>query len=257
MKLLAATLILPTTVVLAIAILETRVLYSPPSNAPTRGLVWGGHTFVARADFSRWLRSQGLTYTAWVRRHPAPTSVARSPWGRRPVQRAAALSRSHRRYSWAAAGLGGIALVVTLSLLLGLARHGRLRGSGGWRRRILQLPRSQRVPAAEGRAPLILGWSKATTLLLSSMARKIPAKTIRLRRTEFTRSAARRAAPAAKGGALLMMRWATATALLASSLAASSANTVHRRRSELAWYLATALLAVAIGVAATVWLNRV
>ncbi len=54
-----------------------------------------------------------------------------------------------------------------------------------------------------------------------------------------------------------MMRWATATALLASSLAASSANTVHRRRSELAWYLATALLAVAIGVAATVWLNRV
>jgi hypothetical protein len=130
-KLIAATLILPTTVVLAIAILETRVLYSPPSNAPARGLVWAGHTFVARADFSRWLRSRGVTYRAWVRRHPAPASVAQSHWGRRPVQRAAELRRSHRRYSLAVAGLGGIALLASLSLLVELTRRGRLRGSGG------------------------------------------------------------------------------------------------------------------------------
>lgn len=249
MKLIAATLILPTTVVLAIAILETRVLYSPPSNAPTRGLVWAGHTFVARADFSRWLRSRGLTYRAWVRRHPAPASVVRSPWGRRPVQRATELRRSHRRYSRALAGLGGIALVATLSLLLGLARRGRLRGSGGWRRRTLQLPAPQLVRAAKGGARLILRWGKATTLLASSTAR--------LRGTEFARSAARRTAPVAKAGARLMLRWATATALLSSSLAASSANTIRRRRSELAWYFATALFAAGIGVVATVWLNRV
>ena len=130
MKLIAVTLILPTTIVLAIAILETRVLYSPPANPPTRGLVWAGHTFVARADFSRWLRSRGLTYGAWVRRHPAPASVAQSHWGRRPVQRAAELRHSHRRYSLAAAGLGGMAVLTTLSLLAGLARRGRPRRGG-------------------------------------------------------------------------------------------------------------------------------
>jgi hypothetical protein len=248
-KLLAATLILPTTVVLAIAILETRVLYSPPENAPTRGLVWAGQTFVTRADFSRWLRSRDLTYRAWVRRHPAPASVVRSPWGRRPVQRAAELGRSHRRYSWALAGLGGIALVATLSLRLGLARRGRVRGSGGWRRRTLQLPAPQLVRAAKGGARLILRWAKATTLLASS--------TVRLRGTEFARSAARRTAPVAKAGARLMLRSATATALLSSSLAASSADTVRRRRSELAWYSAATLFAAGIGVVATVWLNRV
>jgi len=52
-----------------------------------------------------------------------------------------------------------------------------------------------------------------------------------------------------------MLRWATAIALMASSVAASSANTIRRRRSEFAWYLVTALLAVGIGVVATVWLN--
>jgi hypothetical protein len=129
-KVLAVILILPTTIVLAIAILETRVLYSPPSNAPTRGLVWSGHTFVARADFSRWLRSRGVTYRAWVRRHPAPASVAQSHWGHRPVQRAAELRRSHRRYSLAAAGLGGVAILATLGLLAELARRGRPRRSG-------------------------------------------------------------------------------------------------------------------------------
>ncbi len=54
----------------------------------------------------------------------------------------------------------------------------------------------------------------------------------------------------------MMLRWASATALLSSSLAASSANTIRRRRGELAWYLATALFAAGIGVVATVWLNR-
>jgi hypothetical protein len=54
-----------------------------------------------------------------------------------------------------------------------------------------------------------------------------------------------------------MLRWANAAALLSLSLGASSADTIRRRRSEFAWYLATALLAAGIGVVATVWLNRV
>ena len=54
-----------------------------------------------------------------------------------------------------------------------------------------------------------------------------------------------------------MLRWANATALVSLSLGASSADTIRRRRSEFAWYLASALLAAAIAVVATVWLNRV
>jgi hypothetical protein len=129
-RVLLVILILPTTIVLAIGILETRVLYSPPANPPTRGLVWADQTFVTRGQFSRWLHSQGVTYAAWVRRHPAPASVAQSHWGRRPVQRAAELRRSRRRYSLAAAALGAVALAAILSLLIGLARRGLLRGSG-------------------------------------------------------------------------------------------------------------------------------
>jgi hypothetical protein len=53
-----------------------------------------------------------------------------------------------------------------------------------------------------------------------------------------------------------MLSLVTAAALLSSSLAAFSANTIARRRSEFAWYFATALLAVGVGVLATVWLNR-
>jgi hypothetical protein len=53
-----------------------------------------------------------------------------------------------------------------------------------------------------------------------------------------------------------MLRWANAAALLSLSLGAS-ADTIRRRRSEFAWYLATALLAAGVGIVATVWLNRV
>ena len=39
-----------------------------------------------------------------------------------------------------------------------------------------------------------------------------------------------------------MLSLATSAALVSSSLAASSAKTISRRRSEFAWYLASALL---------------
>jgi hypothetical protein len=48
-----------------------------------------------------------------------------------------------------------------------------------------------------------------------------------------------------------MLRWAAAAALLSSSLAASSADTILRRRSEFAWYLATGLLAIGLGLVVT------
>jgi hypothetical protein len=72
MKFVAIFLIAPAVSVLALALLETRVIYPPPANGATKGIVWGGHTFATRADFARWLRSRGVSYRAWVRRHPSP-----------------------------------------------------------------------------------------------------------------------------------------------------------------------------------------
>jgi len=63
-KFLATFLIAPALSVLALALLETRVIYAPPANGATKGIVWDGHTFATRADFARWLRSRGVAY--WV-----------------------------------------------------------------------------------------------------------------------------------------------------------------------------------------------
>jgi hypothetical protein len=52
------------------------------------------------------------------------------------------------------------------------------------------------------------------------------------------------------------MRWASETAAQSFALATSAAVAGRRKRSELAWYLATALLAAGIGFVLTVWLNR-
>jgi hypothetical protein len=72
MRFLGTFLIAPALSVLALALLETRVIYPPPANGATKGIVWGGHTFATRADFARWLRSRGVAYRVWVRRHPSP-----------------------------------------------------------------------------------------------------------------------------------------------------------------------------------------
>ena len=96
--------------------------------------------------------------------------------------------------------------------------------------------------------------AKATAVLSSNAAESL-AKIISREGTEFARSSAHRAAPAAKRGAGLVLSLATSAALVSSSLAASSAKTISRRRSDYAWYLASALLAAGIGVVATVWLN--
>ena len=247
MKLLAVALILPATIVLVIAAFETQILYPPASNAPTKGLVWHGRTFASRGDFARWLRSRGVRYAVWARRHPPS-----------PQKQAARAKRTGQKGSdWSAENVGGgFAVLASLGLVVVLVRRRRPSWSGGLVRQTLPLTAHRAAPAARGGTRLMLRWAKATALLSSSAA-KFSANVIRRRGTEFARFLPRRAAPAVKGGARLMLRWATATALLSSSLAASSANTIRRRRSEFAWYLATALLAAGIGVVATVWLNRV
>jgi hypothetical protein len=59
-----------------------------------------------------------------------------------------------------------------------------------------------------------------------------------------------------KRGVRLTSGLPTAVAPLSSGLVASAAEALRRRRGELVWYLATAILATGIGVLATVWLNR-
>ena len=257
MKLLAA-VILPTAIVLAIAAFETNIFYPPPSNAPPKGIVWHGHTFAARPEFARWLRSRGIRYGVWARRHPLLVGYAANRKAHPPAQKAAAARQTRQKGSdWSVERLGGgIALLASLGLVVVLVRRRRPGSSRGSARQTLQPAARRAVPATGGGAGPILRGGTATALLSSSMA-KSSAKSIRGSGTELTRSLTHRAAPAAKGGARLMLRLATATALLSSSLAASSANTILRRRSEFAWYLATGLLAVGIGVLATMLLSGV
>jgi hypothetical protein len=65
----------------------------------------------------------------------------------------------------------------------------------------------------------------------------------------------RRGAAVAEGGAHLTKRWAAETAHRSFDLAATATWTARHRRSEVAWYLATALFAAGIGLVVTVWLS--
>jgi len=128
MKLLAAALILPTLIVLGIAVLETGVLYPPPSNKPTQGIVWGGKTFVNRTDFARWLRTQGIPYRVWARRHPARAGIQLN----RSAQRKAKPKGTKPKGSnWSVEDLGGgAAIVAVLGLGVVLIRRRQRPGSG-------------------------------------------------------------------------------------------------------------------------------
>jgi hypothetical protein len=227
-KLLAAALILPTIVVIGIAILETRVVIPPPSHKPTAGVVWDNKTFATRRDFARWLRSHGTSYRVWASRHPSLTGVDSTAQGK-DKGRDAAEKRSVRSLEQMA---GGAAVLAALGVG-GVFILRRRRDSGSTRRRPSNLSVRRAAAAAERGARLTVRRGSATA----------------------ARSYAR-AAPAAERGARLTVRWATATAAWSFALAASASVTSRRRRSELAWYLAATLLATGVGLLVAVWLNR-
>jgi hypothetical protein len=251
MKILVAALILPAVIVLGIAAFETRIFYPVPSNGPTRGIVWDGHTFATQAAFARWLRSRGVRYTVWARRHQAFLISGR----RTRAQYAAGSERAGEKgFDGIVGRLGlGLAAFAGLGLVAVFLRRRRPGGLGSARQTV-RLAAGRAAPVARRRTGPVVRRVKATAVLSSNTAESV-AKTISREGTQFARSFAHRAAPAAKRGAGLAVSLATSAALVSSSLAASSAKTISRRRSEYAWYLASAALAAGIGVVATVWLN--
>lgn len=210
MRLLAAALVLPAIVVLAIATFETGVLVRPGSNKPAQGIVWDNHTFANRAEFARWLRSHGTSYRTWARRHPSLSGVQPS---RAAQQRKPAEEARQKPSVWSPELLGGVAAVL----------------------------------AAVGLGIVFVRRSRPESL--RSGTRGLDLKV-------------RRAVAAAQRAAWPTMRRAGATTLRFAGLVVSAAVTAwrnlgaRRKRGELAWYLATALLAAGFAVIVTVWLNR-
>jgi hypothetical protein len=97
--------------------------------------------------------------------------------------------------------------------------------------------------AGKGGAQLMLRLATAVALLFSS----VPT------------SAAKRGTPTSgpkQGTPTSRAKRGTRSPLLSSNLGASAAEAIRRRRGELTWYLATAVVATGVGVLATVWLNR-
>lgn len=258
MKILVAALILPAVIVLGIAAFETRIFYPVPSNGPTRGIVWSGHTFATQAAFARWLRSRGVPYRVWARRHPVRSGLAANRLAKQAVAARKREARDGRQKGsgWGPGALGGgVAFLAVLGLGVVFVRRRWRPGNRGSASKADRLAAGGGSPVARRGTGLMLRRAKSTAVLSSNRAVSL-AKIVSRRGTEFARSFAHRAAPAGKRGAGLMLSLVTAAALLSSSLAAFSANTIARRRSEFAWYFATALLAAGVGVLATVWLNR-
>ena len=245
-------LIVPAAIVLGIVAFETRIFYPPPLHAPAKGIVWHGRTFAARDDFARWLRSRGVRYAVWARRHQAFLSSRRHT---RALYAAGAERVDQKGFNGSVERFGGgLAALAGLGLVAAFLRRRRPSGLGS-ARQTFRLAVGRAAPVARRQTRLMLRGPKAMAVLFSNTAESL-AKIISRGGTEFAGSFAHRAAPAAKRGPGLMLSLATAAALLSSSLAASSAKTISRRRAVFAWYLASALLAAGIGVLTTVWLNR-
>jgi hypothetical protein len=263
---LIGVLVLPAAMVIGLAYVETRVVgdSSPSSYARARGVVWAGHTFVDRAQLSRWLRSRGVRYRVWAQRHPALSGITpRRKAG--PTARRAVANGADHRSSWMSAALVGGAAVLAVLLLVLVVRDRRL---ARWVGRILSA--FPRPPGPRGvafqwrqRDRPSSRWRGKLGRALGVVAVHGPAFVLRLRRWRHRagmglpaarRSQAYFAAGVARDARLILRRGAAARLLL-SARVASAAFSFRRRRSALAWCLATVLLAAGTGLAVTAWLN--
>ena len=231
MKLIGV-LVLPAAVVLAIAFREMPLSGGgSQSQARAKGVVWAGRTFVDRNQFARWLRSHGVRYRVWAVRHPELSGFKPRPRVARHVGRAAPSDAGGGRFrivSTTTVALAGLAAVLCLALVLRRRRFAlsgvrRLATAGKRARagpRVLR-PRAQRE------------WAFATRL--ADVVERAPATT-----ATAARLAVGRARPVASRSMML---------------ATTGAWIVRSKRRELAWCLATALLAAGTGFLVTALLS--
>ena len=158
-------LILPAAIVLGIAAFETRIFYPPPSNAPAAGIVWHGRTFAARDDFARWLRSRGVRYAVWARRHQAFLSSRR----RTRAQYAAGSERASQKGLDGNVGRLGVGLAAFAGLgLVAVFLRRRRPGGLGSARQTVRLATGRAAPVARRGTGLMPRRAKATAVLSSN-----------------------------------------------------------------------------------------
>ena len=293
MRVLAAVLAVSAVIVLGIAAFEA---IPAPSNGPAHGIVWAGQTFATRAQFARWLRSEGTTYRAWARSHPVEAGLVprqdHSGWGPgvfaviAAFLGALALGVALVRRRWPESGAATAHLIEVMGVRGAAAIGAGARTTGRW-----AAPRARRsmAIAAAGASSARRRTGASTRHLIEVMRPKGgPATEARGRRTgRWAAPRPRRSIAVAAAGAssdrrrtaastrhligVRRLRGAAArearhrgarprgaalTAKRLTALATVAAFNVHRRRPELAWYVTTALLAAGMGIIVTVWLNR-
>jgi hypothetical protein len=287
MRLLIAALILSSVIVLGIAAFEA---IPSPSHGPANGVVWAGQTFATRADFARWLRSQGSSYRAWARQHPVQAGLTsnqgaaqHSGWspgvlvGIAAFLGALALGVNLVRRRWPEGGAAAAHLIGVTGLRSAAAIGAGARTTGRW-----AAPRVQRSmaraaaaasaawhgtgrPAARRLGALALKGAQAGARMTLRWAALTARRSMALATSaafgarhgggpaahRLEVGALRRAGPAVRR----RRRWAAMAAERLAALATFDAFSGRRRRSELAWYVTMAVLAAGMGVVVTVWLN--
>ena len=229
MKLIGV-LVLPAVVVLVIAFREMPLSGgASQSQARAKGVVWAGHTFVDRNQFARWLRSHGVRYRVWAVRHPELSGFKPRPRVARSVRRGAPTDAGGGRFrivSTTTVAVAALMAVLCLALVLWRRRFplsGVRRLATAWKRARprVQRPRAQRE------------WAFATRL--ADVVERAPATT-----ATAARLAVGRARPVASRSMML---------------ATTGAWIVLSKRRELAWCVATALLAAGTGFLVTALLS--
>ena len=212
----------------------------PPSQPQAKGIVWAGRTFVDLAEFSSWLRSQGVSYEVWALRHPTRAGIAPVLPPTIPETERAQPSGAGHRSTWTK--VAGVAVVLAaLAILLGIRRR-------DWLPRVRGELTGERLGVAAQR---VATGARTMRRLAIVGARRLSRLGPQL---GFALVAAARAvAAAAAAGARLILRVVVTTARALSSWAGSLTHAVWRRRGTLAWYVAGALVATMSALALTAW----
>jgi hypothetical protein len=167
-KLLAA-LALPAALAFALMYAGVQLIGNPEPrpHEQASGIVWGDRVFVNRTQLARWLRSRGVDYLVWARRHPVRAGLE-PPSPSRPPQARADSAAGIRWTRWLT---GATALAAGIGLLLLLRRLVR----AGLLRRATEVGRASCGQA--GTAVLVawherrdLGWYVAGALLVAGGA---------------------------------------------------------------------------------------